>query len=251
MYNARDFMNAIAGRLEVGLYETQHTPRLARTVEEINRLFSAAGDRSGIRILDFGSLTGALSVALKVEGYHIHSIDLDSIVAQYKHVYENNGIDIRSLGGSATFPYGDGYFDCVVFTETLEHIYENPLTILEEFKRMLKSGGFLLVTTPNVMRLENKIKFLLNINIYQDLHRYVYNPRLTLHFREYTRRELVTLLEEYARLPVVRVARFDAPSGRTPFRRVVQRIIYLVNYIIPGFKGVLLAVARKPPVPDR
>ncbi len=251
MYKTRDFMRSITGRLETGLYETQHAPRLARTVEEINRLFHASEDRSEIRILDFGSLTGALSIALKVEGYNIFSIDLDSVVAQYKHVYKNNRIDIRTLAGSATFPYEDGYFDCVIFTETLEHIYENPVTILDEFKRILKIGAFLLVTTPNVMRLENKIKYLLNINIYQDLHRYITNPRFTLHFREYTRRELVTLLEDYAKLPVVRVARFDAPAGRTPFRRIVQRTIYLINYLIPGFKGVLLAIARKPPLPDR
>jgi 2-polyprenyl-3-methyl-5-hydroxy-6-metoxy-1,4-benzoquinol methylase len=250
MYKTRDFLNSITERMDIGSYEIQHAKRFARTVEETNRLFKYSGDRSNIRVLDFGSLTGALSIALKEQGYKVHSIDLESVVAQYKQIYERNGIEIRSMTESAKLSYEDQYFDCVIFAETLEHIHENPVTILDEFKRVLKVGGFLIVTTPNVMRLENKLKFLLNINIYQDLYRYVHNPRLTLHYREYTKRELVTLLEDYAKLPVVRIALFDFPGGRTPFRRLVQRVLYLSNYVLPGFKGALLAIARKPPLPS-
>ena len=53
-------------------------------------------------------------------------------------------------------------FDCIVFSEVLEHLYESPIKILEELYRVIKPGGILLLTTPNVMKIENKIKFFLN-----------------------------------------------------------------------------------------
>lgn len=227
------------------VYNTQHAKRFKTTIAEINRLFKGAANRSTIRILDIGSLTGAMCIALKREGYDVYGVDFDEVVAEYRDVYVKNGIDIRAISDPTQLPYEDNYFDCVVFTEVLEHVYDTPLHILNEFKRALKVGGCLLITTPNVMRLENKLKFLLNINIYQDLHRYVTNPRPSLHFREYTMRELVHLLEEYVGMDVVRTTRFDNAGGRTRFRRIVQRTIYTINYVIPGLKGILLAIANK------
>ena len=58
-------------------------------------------------------------------------------------------------------------------------------------------NGYLLLTTPNVMNLENKVKFFFNINIYQDIYRYCYNPRYSLHYREYTKKDLTKLLKEF------------------------------------------------------
>jgi 2-polyprenyl-3-methyl-5-hydroxy-6-metoxy-1,4-benzoquinol methylase len=42
--------------------------------------------------------------------------------------------------------------DAVVFLQTIEHV-EDPVAILEHFKRILKPGGTAYVTTPNVLTL--------------------------------------------------------------------------------------------------
>lgn len=250
MYRSADFLNSLSGKVDsISGYVVQHKKRFARTIAEINRHLKDVNDRSAVKILDVGSLGGELSIALKHEGYEVHSTDLELVATEFKRAYERNEIEIRAMTDSRTLPYEEDNFDGVVFCETLEHIYDNPLDILSEFKRVLKPGGFVLLTTPNVMRLENKIKFLLNINIYQDLARYVHYPstqRLALHFREYTKKELIQLLQDYAKLPVDRVAMFDSPAGRTPFLRFVQRTMYLVNYVVPGFKNDILVIARKP-----
>lgn len=45
-------------------------------------------------------------------------------------------------------PYPDGYFDCVICSEVLEHL-KNDRRALKELKRVLRPKGLLLITVPN------------------------------------------------------------------------------------------------------
>jgi SAM-dependent methyltransferase len=49
-----------------------------------------------------------------------------------------------------SFPYPDGHFDLVVAGEIIEHMIYDPMHLLLESRRVLREGGYLLVTTPNV-----------------------------------------------------------------------------------------------------
>lgn len=48
------------------------------------------------------------------------------------------------------FPYPDGHFDTVVAGEIVEHMTYDPMHLLIESRRVLREGGTLVVTTPNV-----------------------------------------------------------------------------------------------------
>jgi SAM-dependent methyltransferase len=48
------------------------------------------------------------------------------------------------------FPYPDEHFDLVIAGEIIEHLIYDPMHMLMEAGRVLREGGFLLVTTPNV-----------------------------------------------------------------------------------------------------
>src|SRR5262245_31313931 len=47
-------------------------------------------------------------------------------------------------------PYDDESFDGVVLMEVLEHFTSDPMFAMAELNRVLKPGGFLLLTTPNL-----------------------------------------------------------------------------------------------------
>jgi SAM-dependent methyltransferase len=90
------------------------------------------------------------------------------------------------------FPYVDGEFDVVIFAEIIEHLLNDPCKVLREIKRVLKPVGTLIVTTPNVARLENIARLISGENIYDPYSGYGPYGR---HNREYNRHDLVRLLQ--------------------------------------------------------
>lgn len=85
------------------------------------------------------------------------------------------------------FPFGDAQMDVVVFGEVLEHMTNDPMHAMREIHRVLKPGGLLVLTTPNVARIENVIALLEGRNMYDPYSGYGPYGR---HNREYTRDEL-------------------------------------------------------------
>jgi SAM-dependent methyltransferase len=54
-----------------------------------------------------------------------------------------------------------GTFDCVCAVEVLEHV-ENPMQALRNFSTMLKPGGLMLASTPNVSHPRSRLKFVVS-----------------------------------------------------------------------------------------
>jgi glycosyltransferase involved in cell wall biosynthesis/SAM-dependent methyltransferase len=48
------------------------------------------------------------------------------------------------------FPYEDGYFSTVLCCELIEHLPSDPMHMMSEINRVLKPGGALVLTTPNI-----------------------------------------------------------------------------------------------------
>jgi SAM-dependent methyltransferase len=93
------------------------------------------------------------------------------------------------------FPYPDASFDVVLFCELVEHLAINPVLTLAEIHRVLKPGGHLIVTTPNVLSIERLECYARAARL--DVDRY--NPTFgygARHNREYSPAELRLLLEE-------------------------------------------------------
>ncbi len=48
------------------------------------------------------------------------------------------------------FPYEDGYFATVLCCELIEHLASDPMHLISEVNRVLKPGGYFVLTTPNI-----------------------------------------------------------------------------------------------------
>lgn len=89
-------------------------------------------------------------------------------------------------------PHPDSSFNAVLLCEVLEHFTNDPQHALAEIHRVLQPNGTLILSTPNVVRLENVARSLAGENFYDPYSGYGAHGR---HNREYTVTELKKLLE--------------------------------------------------------
>jgi len=102
------------------------------------------------------------------------------------------GLDYQHFNiETSRFPFDSASFDMVLFCEIIEHLLMDPAGVLREIRRVLKPGGHLILTTPNVARLENVARLLSGSNVYDPYSGYGPYGR---HNREYNMHELSLLL---------------------------------------------------------
>lgn len=104
---------------------------------------------------------------------------------EYAIDYLNNNVDTEDI------PFA-GPFEVILFCEVIEHLVSDPLNALRRIKDRLVPGGCLVLTTPNVNRLENVTKMLAGANIYDPISGYGVYGR---HNREYNKHELYLMLD--------------------------------------------------------
>jgi SAM-dependent methyltransferase len=95
------------------------------------------------RALDAPCGTGLLAKALTERGFTVVGFDADPAAAR--------DAGVRALKGDLekTLPFEAGGFDVVACLEGIEHV-EAQAPLLREFHRVLKSGGVLVLSTPNL-----------------------------------------------------------------------------------------------------
>ena len=111
------------------------------------------GLASGARVLDApcgGS--ASLALALRQRGFEAIGADLDADAASHL------GAAFQRVNLDATLPWPSRSFDAVVSTEGIEH-FENHYSFLREMHRILKPGGSLILTTPNITALRSRVRF--------------------------------------------------------------------------------------------
>ena len=89
------------------------------------------------RALDVGCREGIQSEFLKKKGYSVVPIDIEK---KYK--------DCIIVDVNKKLPFKDASFDLIWCSEVIEHL-DDPSKTIQEFKRILKLGGEIILTTPN------------------------------------------------------------------------------------------------------
>ncbi|MGC1403765.1 MAG: class I SAM-dependent methyltransferase, partial [Thermodesulfobacteriota bacterium] len=179
-------------------YLNYHAARFADTLDQL-------GPGEGKRLLDVGAFPGHLTLAAQTLGYQVEALTgtnesargLENFTARLssRHIpvaLADVEFDI--------FPFPDQSFDAVLATEIIEHLPFNPYHLLREAFRVLKPKGRIILSTPNLPKLDNLLRFARGRSIYPEiefpLHKTFKSILIGRHNREYTAQELIYMLED-------------------------------------------------------
>lgn len=127
-----------------------------RTLPQVHRavLKIVSSLEPGSLVLDAPCGEGALLFRLKESGFRVRGVDIDPGAALLDQTEYAPG-DLNQL----PLPFQDQSFDAVTSVEGIEHL-ENPPALIREFHRLLKPGGLLVLTTPNITSIRSRVRFL-------------------------------------------------------------------------------------------
>jgi ubiquinone/menaquinone biosynthesis C-methylase UbiE len=151
-------------------------------------------------LLDVPAGEGALAERLIAAGFEVGCCDL------YPEIFRLDGVNVIRGDLNADLPFDSQSFNYVTCLEGLEHI-ENPQQAIREFARVLRPGGTVIVSVPNILNVEERLKWLL----------YGY----TSHFKPITRAHVEGLRAEYDNRE--EIAAHVNPIGYSELRYILEK----------------------------
>lgn len=214
--------------------------RARRQAEMLTRVLAELP--SPARILDVGCGDGfATSVAAQRNpGHRFAGLDWSArSLAQARE----RGVSVLRAGLDSRLPIRSASVDVVIMSEVIEHLVDTDSAI-EEVHRVLKPGGSLLLSTPNLAAWYNRVLLAFGLQpVFSEVSlRSVYGRpgrQVAGHLHMFTRRALAEFLAANG-LTCVRVegARYhDVPAALRPLDRLFCRW--------PSAASILLVQARK------
>ncbi len=128
---------------------------------------------------------------LKNRGYNVYGIDITEKAIK---IARTRGIKARQCNVKLGIDFDDQFFDIVIASEIIEHLYDTDY-FLEEIKRVLKRGGYLFLTTPNLASLKNRFRLL--FGMYPQYSEFRLSRNGAGHIRNYTVSALKSQLLEH------------------------------------------------------
>jgi SAM-dependent methyltransferase len=158
-------------------------------------LASIPSSSKPIKLLDIGTTPFTFFIKDIYPHYEVSTIDLTNLA---EDSCKARGIIFKVHDmAEQPVPFETDYFDIVIFTEVLEHLFTPPSEVLMEINRIIKPGGTLIFSVPNMAALIKRIRLLFGMSPLPHpdeqmkkgwIHGYG-------HPREYTMKECTAILE--------------------------------------------------------
>ena len=195
----------------------------------------------GGSILEIGSFPYHLTYCLQKMGYPIMGLDINP--SRGKEFIKKNNILINGCDiEKEKIPFRDNTFDLIIFNEIFEHLRINPIFTLMEINRVLREGGIMILTTPNLYSLRRIFHFLNGEgfnNPYEEFFKLQMIGHMG-HIREYSTVEIKQFLENTG-FRVINVY-YKSYSCKSLGLFIFPQVIYK---FFPKFKPYQVVICKK------
>ncbi|MEO8293932.1 MAG: methyltransferase domain-containing protein [Gemmatimonadota bacterium] len=186
------------------------------------------------RLLEVGAGSGAFALRASQLGFSVAACDL------YPDQFRVPEIEFKTADISAGLPYASGSFDAMTCLETIEHL-EDQFTFARECARVLRPGGQLLITTPNILSLASRWQYFWTGF-------FPLAPRPMNEFRRAPVHDHIHLLTYYELRYILRAAGLSLAAAMTDRRR---RHAYVHLWAWPKIWLETRLALRREPDPDQ
>jgi 2-polyprenyl-3-methyl-5-hydroxy-6-metoxy-1,4-benzoquinol methylase len=167
--------------------------RVVKVLHALRKCFCMRGKGSKL-IIDYGSYFGNFALAAKLAGYEVIALDF------YSNDFAEVIARLREYG--VTVMYTDDFTakdsaDALLLMGVIEHIPHTPRRVLKKAVNALKSGGFIMLETPNIAYAYKRKRLLEGLSPLPDLqYQYYAKEPFAGHHREFTTDEVRWMLEQ-------------------------------------------------------
>ena len=192
-------------------------------------------------IVEVASIPFLLTLPLKTTGFNVIGVDIHP--ERFQSTIDKFGLDIRQCDVEREpLPFPDNFCDVILFNEFFEHLRINLIFTMRQVFRILKPGGLLFLSTPNLRSLSGIKHFLIYKRAqsnwwtiyeqYEKLERFGHMG----HVREYTSKEVVEFLSQIG-------FNVETVIYRGTYESKLNR---LITKIRPNLRPYFSCVATKP-----
>lgn len=131
------------------------------------------------KILEIGCSSGSFLNAASKHDWDVFGVE---VAGKSAEIAQEKGFNIF-VGDVLDAKFDSEYFDAVVMYQTFEHL-SYPRATLQEVYRILRKGGMLNISVPNLNSLTHAILGKKGYSFYNSGHMYLFTPNLLRHFIE-------------------------------------------------------------------
>lgn len=234
------------------LYEDPATPVSSgseRAERQAKMLLERTAGATRVKVVDIGCGDGAsteiaIAVCRARPGTDVSVLGLDWSLPALTHARRSGVVVACGSIDGAGLPLASGSVDVVIMGEIIEHLVDTDAALIEA-RRLLRPGGWLLLSTPNLAAWFNRGLLLLGVQpAFSEVSlKGIYGrpgTEVVGHLHLFTRRALVELLEAngFVNTTVAGAPYHDVPRPLRPLDRLLCAI--------PSLSSILLVAAQVP-----
>jgi 2-polyprenyl-3-methyl-5-hydroxy-6-metoxy-1,4-benzoquinol methylase len=239
-YSKKDYKGIEVTNKHVAHYLNDSMKRFKLLIQMVQKYSSDPMESS---VLEIGASYGTTLLALKELGYDVSGAEIEDNIPNYCIPLDKKGIAVKAWDlHYNNCPFDNNSFDIVIASEVFEHLLIGLKGAVEKCAKLLKPGGHLIVTTPNLYRAKNIFKISCNRSIIES---FSDKPKFKngviidtrIHPREPVMKELISACQT-TELKPVHHKYFSSSVGLN-----IRNIIHSISF--PRWRSDLLVVARK------
>ncbi|MFH1401239.1 MAG: methyltransferase domain-containing protein [Nanoarchaeota archaeon] len=210
----------------------KYYPIYIEKMKHIHKILDSIGKRKAI--VDLGCGEGLLVQEYRARGYNIIGLDY------------NYGSKHVTKGNILAMPFADRSFDVVLLLDVLEHFeFSEQYDALREIHRILKKGGIVVLSLPNLAHLASRLSFLvlgkpIRTAIDETRHK---GDRAIAEYVRMLRKQGFSVEKKkgiFPTYPLISAFTMMSPSKSLPLHRAYNRLV-----AVPDWSFLVIVQARK------